>query len=138
VVLPAAIDKPTSWFVRELKKLPQAFAMVHSKVVLIDPLSDNPILITGSHNLGTKASDTNDENLLIIRNAPGLASAYATNIMAVYNQYRWRFNRVHQVSSTSWDGLKDNEYWQPWLWDSPKLKEIRAAKLREMDFWVGD
>lgn len=58
--------------------------------------------------------------------------------MAVYNQYRWRFNRVHQVSSTSWDGLKDNEYWQPWLWDSPKLKEIKAAKLCEMDFWVGD
>jgi phosphatidylserine/phosphatidylglycerophosphate/cardiolipin synthase-like enzyme len=111
---------------------------LHSKVVLIDPLSDNPILITGSHNLGAMASDTNDENLLIIRNAPGLASAYATNIMAAYIQYRWRFNRVHQVSSTSWDGLRDNEYWQPWLWDSPKLKEIKAAKLREMDFWVGD
>jgi phosphatidylserine/phosphatidylglycerophosphate/cardiolipin synthase-like enzyme len=138
VVLPAAIDKATSWFVQELKKLPQAFAMVHSKVVLIDPLSDNPVLITGSHNLGTKASDTNDENLLIIRDAPGLASAYATNIMSVYNQYRWRFNRIRQVSSTSWDGLKDNASWQPWLWDDPKLADIRAAKLREMDFWVGD
>jgi PLD-like domain len=138
VVLPAAIDKATRWFVRELKKLPQAFAMVHSKIVLIDPLSDNPILLTGSHNLGTKASDTNDENLLIIRNSPGLASAYATNIMAVYNQYRWRFNRIHQVPSTSWDGLKDNEFWQPWLWDSPQLADIKAAKLREMDFWVGD
>jgi phosphatidylserine/phosphatidylglycerophosphate/cardiolipin synthase-like enzyme len=138
VVLPAAIDKATSWFVQELKKLPQAFAMVHSKVVLIDPLSDNPVLITGSHNLGTKASDTNDENLLIIRDAPGLASAYATNIMSVYNQYRWRFNRIRQVSSTSWDGLKDNAFWQPWLWDDPKLADIKAAKLREMDFWVGD
>jgi hypothetical protein len=137
VVLPAAIDTATSWFVRELRKLRQAFAMVHSKVVLIDPLSENPVLITGSHNLGIKASDTNDENLLIIRDAPGLASAYATNIMAVYNQYRWRFNRVHRVSSTSWDGLKDNEYWQPWLWDDPKLADIKAAKLREMDFWVG-
>jgi phosphatidylserine/phosphatidylglycerophosphate/cardiolipin synthase-like enzyme len=138
VVLPAAIDKATQWFVRELKKLPQAFAMVHSKVVLIDPLSANPVLITGSHNLGTKASDTNDENLLIIRNTPGLASAYATNIMSVYNQYRWRFNRVHQLSSTSWDGLKANPFWQPWLWDEPKLANVRAAKLREMDFWVGD
>ena len=53
VVLPAAIDKATSWFVQELKKLPQAVAMVHSKVVLFDPLSANPILITGSHNRGT-------------------------------------------------------------------------------------
>jgi phosphatidylserine/phosphatidylglycerophosphate/cardiolipin synthase-like enzyme len=138
VVLPAAIDAATNWFVRELKKLPQAFAMVHSKVVLIDPLSANPILITGSHNLGTKASDTNDENLLIIRGAAGLASAYATNIMSIYNQYRWRYNRVHQVSSTSWDGLKDNAFWQPWLWNEPKLADVRAAKLREMAFWVGE
>jgi phosphatidylserine/phosphatidylglycerophosphate/cardiolipin synthase-like enzyme len=138
VVLPAAIDTATNWFVQELKKLPQAFAMVHSKVVLIDPLSDNPVLITGSHNLGVKASHTNDENLLIIRDAPGLASAYATNIMSVYNQYRWRFNRVHQRASTSWDGLRDNAYWQPWLWDEPRLADVKAAKLREMDFWVGD
>lgn len=133
-----AIDKPTSWFVEELKKLPTARAMVHSKVVLIDPFSASPVVMTGSHNLGTKASGTNDENFLIIRDDPGLASAYATNIMAVYNQYRWRFNRVNKVSSTSWDGLKDNEFWQPWLWRGEKSQAIKDTKLREMDFWVGD
>ena len=53
-------------------------------------------MLTGSHNLGPKASGTNDENLLIIRDAPGLAGAYATNIMAIYNQYRWRFRRAEQ------------------------------------------
>jgi phosphatidylserine/phosphatidylglycerophosphate/cardiolipin synthase-like enzyme len=135
VVLPAAIDTATKWFVRELKKLPQARAMVHSKVVLIDPFGARPVVMTGSHNLGTKASGTNDENFLIIRNSPELASAYATNIMAIYNQYRWRFNRVHKVASTSWDGLKDNQYWQPWLW---KDSDVKASKLREIDFWVGD
>jgi phosphatidylserine/phosphatidylglycerophosphate/cardiolipin synthase-like enzyme len=138
VVLPAAIDKATSWFVRELQKLPTARAMVHSKVVLRDPFGAHPVVMTGSHNLGTKASGTNDENFLIIRDAPGLASAYATNIMAVYNQYRWRFNRVHKVPSTSFDGLKDNEFWQPWLWKGAKSQASKATKLREMDFWAGD
>ena len=38
VVLPAAIDKATKFFVREMKKLPKTFAMVHSKVALVDPL----------------------------------------------------------------------------------------------------
>ena len=38
--------------------------------------------------LGPKASGTNDENLLVIRDAPGVSGAYATNIMSVYNQYR--------------------------------------------------
>ena len=72
VVLPAAIDEATKFFRRGMRKLPGTFAMVHSKVVLVDPFGDHPVLLTGSHNLGPKASGTNDENLLIIRDAPGL------------------------------------------------------------------
>ena len=40
VVLPAAIDKTTKFFVREMKKMPKTFAMVHSKVVLVDPFGE--------------------------------------------------------------------------------------------------
>lgn len=109
VVLPAEIDEATQWFARELRKLPRTHAMVHSKVVLIDPFSDHPLVLTGSHNLGPKASGTNDENLLIIRDAPGLAPAYATNIMAIYNQYRWRFRRHIQPEAKRWNGLQDDD-----------------------------
>jgi hypothetical protein len=44
----------------------------------------------------------------------------------------------HKVSSTSWDGLKDNAFWQRWLWTDPNSQDAKDAKLREMDFWVGD
>lgn len=132
VVLPAAIDEPTEWFCRELKKLPGTFAMVHSKVVLVDPFTDQPVLLTGSHNLGPKASGTNDENLLIIRDAHGLADAYATNIMAIYNQYRWRFRRQTQPKTRRWKGLQDDDSWQKGY-----LKAGSIA-LREINFWVGE
>lgn len=132
VVLPAAIDQPTKWFRRELKKLPGTFAMVHSKVVLVDPFGPHPVVLTGSHNLGPKASGTNDENLLIIRDAPGLAAAYATNIMAIYNQYRWRFRRQTQPKSKRWKGLQDTDTWQNGF-----LKPGSTA-LREINFWVGE
>jgi len=132
VVLPAAIDEPTKFFRRELKKLPGTFAMVHSKIVLVDPFGKSPVLLTGSHNLGPKASGTNDENLLIIRNAPGVMAAYASNIMAIYNQYRWRFRRQVQSRNVRWKGLKDNASWQ-----NGYLKAGSAA-LREIDFWVGE
>jgi phosphatidylserine/phosphatidylglycerophosphate/cardiolipin synthase-like enzyme len=131
VLLPAAIDEATEFFVREMKKLPDARAMVHSKVVLIDPFSDNPVLLTGSHNLGPKASGKNDENMLIIRNAPGLAAAYAVNIMAIYNQYRWRFRRHTQKASKRWKGLQDTDTWQHGY-----LKP-KSEALREIDFWAG-
>lgn len=132
VVLPAGIDAATKWFRREMKKLAGTFAMVHSKVVLIDPFGAHPVLLTGSHNLGPKASGTNDENLLIIRDAPGLAAAYATNIMAIYNQYRWRFRRQTQPKTKQWKGLEDGDTWQKGY-----LKAGSPA-LREINFWVGD
>jgi len=132
VVLPAAIDEPTKWFRRELKKLPGTFAMVHSKVVLVDPFSNSPVLLTGSHNLGPKASGTNDENLLIIRDALGLAGAYATNIMSVYNQYRWRFRRQIQPKAKQWKGLKDDDAWQK------GYLKVGSIALREINFWVGE
>lgn len=130
VVLPAAIDQTTGFWRRELLKLPKARAMVHSKVVVIDPFSDHPIVITGSHNLGPRASGTNDENLLIFRDAPGLAAAYATNILSVYGQYRWRFRRKSQPVAKRWKGLEDGDQWQQW-----HLKAGSPAK-REMKFWV--
>jgi phosphatidylserine/phosphatidylglycerophosphate/cardiolipin synthase-like enzyme len=132
VVLPAAIDATTKFFRRELKKLPQAIAMVHSKVVLVDPFGAHPIVLTGSHNLGPKASGTNDENLLVIRDAPGVAAAYAANIMAVYNQYRWRFRRQTQPPSKRWKGLADDATWQKGY-----LKP-GSSGLREIRFWVGE
>ena len=131
VVLPAAIDETTAFWQKELKKLPGTFAMVHSKVVLIDPFGAHPIVLTGSHNLGPKASGTNDENLLIIRDAPGLAAAYASNIMAIYNQYRWRFRRHAQPVAKRWKGLQDSDTWQKGY-----LKPGSSA-LREIDFWAG-
>ena len=132
VVLPEAIDERLKFWVRELKKLPGTFAMVHSKVVLVDPLSEGAVLITGSHNLGPKASGTNDENMLIIRNAPALTAAYAVNIMSIYNQYRWRFFRLRSKASRSFQGLEDNDTWQEGY-----LRE-GSAKLREIDFWVDE
>jgi phosphatidylserine/phosphatidylglycerophosphate/cardiolipin synthase-like enzyme len=132
VVLPAAIDDVTTFWRNELKKLPGTFAMVHSKVVLVDPFSEHGVLLTGSHNLGPKASGINDENLLIIRDAPGVAAAYATNIMAIYNQYRWRFRRQTQPKSKRWKGLKDDDAWQQ------SYLKAGSEALREIDFWVGE
>lgn len=132
VVLPAAIDASTKWFAREMKKLPGTFAMIHSKVVLIDPFGDQPVLMTGSHNLGPKASGTNDENLLIIRDASGLAAAYATNIMSIYNQYRWRYRSAIQPKKKQWKGLEDGDSWQK------GYLKANSVALREINFWVGE
>ncbi len=54
-------------------------AIVHDKIVIIDPMSDDCVVATGSHNLGYKASYENDENMVIIRGNKALAQAYAVH-----------------------------------------------------------
>jgi len=103
--------------------------MVHSQVVLVDPFGAHPVLLTGSHNLGPKASRTNDDNLLIIHDVPGLAGAYATNIMAIYAQYCRRFCRSLRPEAKRWKGLESGDIWQ-----NSSIKR-RSTALREIDFW---
>lgn len=128
ILLPEAIDERLNYWIQELKKLPTGFAMVHSKVVVIDPFGDHPVVITGSHNLGPKASSVNDENLVVVENDAPLAEAYATNIMSVYNQYRWRYSRMRGEQAQQWHGLKLTDAWQKPYFEVEDLK-------REFDFW---
>ena len=65
-------------------------AIVHSKVIVIDPFSPDCIVVTGSHNFSESASEKNDENLVIIKGNQKLAQAYAVHINGVYDGYSWR------------------------------------------------
>jgi phosphatidylserine/phosphatidylglycerophosphate/cardiolipin synthase-like enzyme len=65
-------------------------AITHSKVIVIDPFGDDPIVITGSHNFSKSASEGNDENFIVIRGHPAVAMHYAVNAIQTYNHYRWR------------------------------------------------
>ena len=131
VALPAAIgsDKRALYWIPELKKLQGAWAMVHSKTIIIDPFGKNPVVVTGSHNLGPKASKGNDDNLVIIKGDSELAATYAVNIEAIYASYRWRYNRLKSKWARAFTQLEDNDSWQN--------GHLRGAALQELDFWLG-
>jgi phosphatidylserine/phosphatidylglycerophosphate/cardiolipin synthase-like enzyme len=99
-------------------------AIIHSKVVVIDPFSDDPTVITGSHNFSSSASTKNDENFIIIKGDRALAEAYAVNIMGAYAHYRWR--AFLQKTNRPFNGLKDHDRWQ---------KNMLAGSRREMRFF---
>lgn len=66
-------------------------AIIHDKIIVIDPLDEeNCTVITGSHNLGYKASYCNDENLLIIKGNRDLAISYAVHVIDLYQHYLMR------------------------------------------------
>ena len=133
VVLPAAIPGRLKFWEPELLKLPRTHAMVHSKVVVIDPYGTNPVVMSGSHNMGPKASGVNDENLILIQGNRDLASQYAGKIMEIYSQYRWRASVQADQGKPRWQGLADDDEWQI---KDPSLAYDKR-RLRELDFWFG-
>jgi phosphatidylserine/phosphatidylglycerophosphate/cardiolipin synthase-like enzyme len=125
VLLPFALGPSERW-IQEFVKKNGAHAIIHSKVVVLDPFGDTPVVITGSHNLGTTASKTNDENLLLISNDRALAAAYVANIMAIYDNFRWRF-RV--ADGSTWKGSSRRPSWQNryFAGDVPEFQFFKTA-----------
>jgi phosphatidylserine/phosphatidylglycerophosphate/cardiolipin synthase-like enzyme len=136
-------DAGKNWFHQEFR---YNMVMIHSKVVLIDPFGSNPVLMTGSHNMGPKASQFNDDNLAIIVNAPGLAAEYAVNILGVYGHYKWLYDAWAKAKaaagpvkkgqkkppipvSPQYDGNVDSDAWQTW--------ETTGANLQQLEFMMG-
>lgn len=63
---------------------------VHTKFALIDPLSDDPIVITGSANFSKASTDTNDENMVVIRGSTRVADIYMGEFFRLHSHYAFR------------------------------------------------
>jgi phosphatidylserine/phosphatidylglycerophosphate/cardiolipin synthase-like enzyme len=70
-------------------------AIIHSKVLVVDPFSDDPVVVTGSHNFSISASEDNDENFVVIRGDRDLTEAYAVNVQSAWRHYAGRMGRPH-------------------------------------------
>ncbi|MFP5438948.1 MAG: phospholipase D-like domain-containing protein [Bacteroidia bacterium] len=88
---------PKGW---EKEILNAGFAIIHDKIMVIDPFSKDCVVITGSHNLGYRASYNNDENMVIIKGNQKLALAYATHVLDIYDHFNYRiyFKKYGQSS----------------------------------------
>ena len=114
----------------EKELLGASMVNIHSKVIVLDPFGAKPVVMTGSHNLGFKASNANDDNLVIIQGNAPLAAAYAINIIAIFQNYRWNsYVEAHRKDPKVWHGLVDNDQWQSGY--------LSGTHLAEIKFWLG-
>jgi phosphatidylserine/phosphatidylglycerophosphate/cardiolipin synthase-like enzyme len=128
MIQPEGVKHPYASFAAEVTRKQflagVGHAIIHSKVVVIDPFSADPVVITGSHNFSASASQKNDENFIIVKGDHELAEAYAVNILGAYAHYRWR--AFLSETNKPFNGLKDNDKWQ-----APML----ANNRRDLRFW---
>ena len=88
---------------------------IHTKIILLDPLSENPIVITGSANFSTNSSKNNDENQLFIANEKEVADIYLGEFMRMFDHYYFR-DYMRQIAKQ-------------------KKKNPKAGFLEETDAW---
>jgi phosphatidylserine/phosphatidylglycerophosphate/cardiolipin synthase-like enzyme len=80
---------------------------VHTKYALVDPLSDNPVVVTGSANFSAASTNSNNENMVIIRNEQRVADIYLGEFMRLYSHYAFR----ETVARSKAQGT--DKKWQP-------------------------
>jgi phosphatidylserine/phosphatidylglycerophosphate/cardiolipin synthase-like enzyme len=131
VVSASGVNIQFAYWQKELLKLPGAHAIIHDKILVIDPMSPNCVVITGSHNQGYRASYANDENFIIVHGHQPLAQAYATHVMDVYDHYRWRFTLKTTSVKSAFSGLDPTPGWQD------KYYATNSIARRESLLWTG-
>jgi hypothetical protein len=99
---------------------------VHTKYALVDPLSDDPLVITGSANFSEPSTRENDENMLVIRGDTRVADVYLGEFMRIFNHFfaRSLVNRRLNPSTSRLTHLSPDDSWRVDHYrDGPQQKE---------------
>jgi phosphatidylserine/phosphatidylglycerophosphate/cardiolipin synthase-like enzyme len=78
------------WMAEHLTGLNAHVKYVHTKYMIIDPLGEDPLIITGSANFSDASTRKNDENMLIIRGDRRVADIYLSEFMRLFNHFQFR------------------------------------------------
>jgi phosphatidylserine/phosphatidylglycerophosphate/cardiolipin synthase-like enzyme len=135
----------TNSFDRWLEEMPQVSSdkihihWIHTKYMLVDPLSSAPIVVSGSANFSDASTDTNDENMLVIRGNKRVADIYFGEYLRLYNHYAFReavkrdLDRKKAGLATEWKpGPLDTD--DAWMQDYFDANDSSARCLRRQYF----
>jgi phosphatidylserine/phosphatidylglycerophosphate/cardiolipin synthase-like enzyme len=77
---------------------------VHTKFMLVDPLTRTPIVVTGSANFSGASTYSNNENMLVIRGDTRTADIYLGEFMRQWSHYAFReaVARARATGDTTW------------------------------------
>jgi phosphatidylserine/phosphatidylglycerophosphate/cardiolipin synthase-like enzyme len=87
----ALLTKGLEGWVKEGLRGQKGRLLVHTKAIVANFTTTDPVIISGSHNLSTSASGQNDENYLVVRGDTDLADRYGLEILRFYEHYRFRY-----------------------------------------------
>lgn len=110
---------------------------VHTKFLLIDPLSDDPLVCTGSANFSDNSLTQNDENMLLIRGDTRVADIYLTEFDRIFRHFYFRnvANEIELRGKKAQGAFLDETEGGPKHWTNSYFYEgAFKTRRREMFF----
>jgi phosphatidylserine/phosphatidylglycerophosphate/cardiolipin synthase-like enzyme len=126
------------WFFKEEHFRPKNDGFVffiHTKFLLIDPLSDDPLVCSGSANFSSGSLLQNDENMLLVRGNTRVADIYMTEFDRIFRHFYFRDIANELAAAKTSDDAKaifldETDAWSDSYFKAGNLKSNR----REMFF----
>jgi phosphatidylserine/phosphatidylglycerophosphate/cardiolipin synthase-like enzyme len=114
---------------------------VHTKYMLVDPLSDMPVVISGSANFSKASTCDNDENMLVIRGNKRIADIYLGEYLRLYTHYAFReavkryTERTGTTKPMQWrpQYLVDDDSWTKPFFDS----KDKSGRMARREYFAG-
>jgi phosphatidylserine/phosphatidylglycerophosphate/cardiolipin synthase-like enzyme len=104
-------NKFDGWVKESLSGLNNNVKYVHNKFMLVDPLSNNPIIITGSANFSDASTTDNDENMVIIIDNTRVADIYLGEFMRLFSHHSFRESLKWRKPNEPPKPLRTDNWW---------------------------
>jgi phosphatidylserine/phosphatidylglycerophosphate/cardiolipin synthase-like enzyme len=88
--------------------------------MLVDPLSDNPIVIAGSANFSDASTIQNDENMLIVRQNKRVADIYFGEFMRLFSHFSFRESLKWRKPNDPPKPLRTDDWWKEYFGNNPR------------------
>lgn len=104
-------NKFDGWLKERLSGLNNNVKYIHNKFMLVDPLSDDPIVIAGSANFSDASTTNNDENMVIIRGNTRVADIYMGEYMRLFSHFSFRESLKWRKADEQPKPLRTDNWW---------------------------
>jgi phosphatidylserine/phosphatidylglycerophosphate/cardiolipin synthase-like enzyme len=108
------------WVQERLSGLNSNVRYVHNKFMLVDPLSEDPIIVAGSANFSAASTTDNDENMIITRGNKRVADIYLGEFMRLFTHHSFRESLAWRNPSEPPKPLSTGRWWEDSFGDTPR------------------
>jgi len=107
-----ATNKIDGWVKESLSNLNGNVRYVHNKFMLVDPLSDDPVVVAGSANFSDASTNANDENMLVVVGNKRVADIYLGEFMRLYSHHAFRESLQWRKPGNPPKPLETGDWWR--------------------------